>query len=150
MIAPTAPEPLCDVAAQLRALSDVGNPKQAVWLAAGTALPDLDGFVTADFMAGVLVATNLSPAHRLWAAPTDETLAELLGYPEPKWSLVGKPVAVVQGRNHDDGVVIEMLSSVSGLRRAAKVALQYAPRLEMLTPEAALARRAELCRREGR
>jgi hypothetical protein len=120
-----APEPASDIAAQVRALLDPEHPKDAVFVAAGNMaalLPVLDLVQAAPnaqmvhHPSGTLLTTNSEKAVD-FARPgsDDDTVAAILGYPEPKSSLLAAmmtgEVCVVQARDADGNVVVEALAS---------------------------------------
>lgn len=142
MISPSLPEPLCDVAAQIMALRDRRHPKDAVWLARGTGSPQCDDLIVLRLSDGMLVTTDRGKATRLLADPSDDTLAEILGYDEPKSRIVGMPV-VVQALSRDAAVVLEMVASRERLSAALGIANRHGD-ARVLSVEAALKRRLVL------
>ena len=144
MISSSFPEPLCDVTAQMRALRDPTHPKDAVWLAKGTPVPDrIEGLIGLCSPFGVLLTTSRSKARQFQANPSDETLASILGYVEPKWRIEGMPV-MVRARDEKGSVVIEMLSSSRRIEEAIEASILHGE-VEVTTLEEALRRRFELC-----
>jgi hypothetical protein len=146
MISASTPEPRCDVDAQIRAMMSPWHPKRAVWLARGTAVPVLSGVERVDDPAGVLLTIDATTAQRFRDAPSDDQLAEILGYVEPK-SAVTEPFVVVQARE-GDCVVTEMAVSVGRISDAADVAAKHGQIVILSLPDALL-RRYELCRAEA-
>jgi len=144
LIDPTDPEPYCDVLAQTRALLDRRHPKRTMWLAAGTRLSPIAPSLV--LPAGCFYG-NASATRRLAADPSEETLAALLGYLEPKSSILLAAALVVQARDRSDCVVGEMVCAPLRILDAAR-ALEGFGRIELMSAEAALARRAALLRRE--
>lgn len=150
MISVTDPEPLCDVIAQLAALRDPAHPKGAVWLARGTPVPDVVyELITVIHDAGVLVTCDMKKALRFFDDPSNETLAQLLDYPEAKADLI-EPIVVVQAFSQDDGAVIyETGVSLAKVPQAVDIARQYGI-VRAISLEMALCRRMALCRMEAR
>lgn len=144
MISPTWPEPRLDVTAQLAALLDPEHPKDTVWLASGTPVPAIDApdIVRVDHPAGVLLTTDADKASRFAAEPSDDTLADILGYVEPKGAVTGEPV-VVQARAPSGGVVLEMGCSPGALDLALDRAKAHGA-VFVLPLSAAMLRRAVL------
>jgi hypothetical protein len=144
MIPYTLPEPRLDVAAQIAALLSPEHPKDAVWLAAGTPAPvvDVPRVVVVAHEAGTLFTTDPDKARRFEAAPDDDTLAEVLGYVEPKSAVVGDPV-VVQARTADGAVVLEMVCSPAAVDPGIARARGHGAVFLISVPEA-LARRVSL------
>lgn len=146
MISLSTPEPRCDVAAQIRALVSPWHPKDAVWLAQGTPAPQIDGVERIAHEAGVLLTVAPLKARRFRDDPSDDRLAEILGYVEPKGS-VTEPLIVVQAR--DNGcVVIEMAVSAHRAQEAANTAARHGQLYLMTLPDALL-RRVALCLAEA-
>lgn len=152
-LTPTEPEPKCDVYAQISALIDPDHPKHAVWISLGTPFAmveddDLASLYVPDV--GVLYG-RMEDCARLAADPTEETLAEILGYEESKAaalaaSLPHEPL-VVQARDQNDCVVLEMLASLHRLRAASTRCAQCG-RVHVMTMEACLKRRQRLIEEE--
>ena len=144
MISLSLREPLCDVAAQMRALRDSVHPKDAVWLAVGTPVVGrTEGLIGLVSPFGVLLTTSREKARQFQANPSDETLASILGYVEPKWRIEGMPV-MVRARDENGSVVLEMLSSCRRVEDAVEVVKPHGT-AEIVTLVEALRRRFELC-----
>lgn len=142
MISESYPEPLCDVAAQIRALRDPQHPKTAVWLAAGTPIPeDIDALIGLRSPEGLLLTTSHEKARRFQADPSDETLAVILDYIEPKSLIVGVPV-VVQARSNG-AVVLDMAVSRRHVGAAIERARQFGE-VELISLPDAIMRRLTL------
>jgi hypothetical protein len=143
MISATLPEPVCDVVAQLRALLDPRHPKDTVWLARGTVAPDAIGGIERVAVAdGVLFTASREKARHFRQYPTDETLAEALGYIVPK-RYISPPVAVVRAVDGEGRVITEMVCAVADAERAL-MALYGHGMAEITTVAAALMRRVRL------
>ena len=148
MISKTLPEPAVDVAAQMKALRDPTHPKDAVWIAAGTTLlGGIEGLIGMSVPEGVLLTTSHDKAKRFQADPSDETLAEILGYVEPKSVIAGAPY-VVQACDQDGAVVLEMAASANTVSAALSIAGRHGEVRVMSLPDA-LARRIDLWRKEA-
>jgi hypothetical protein len=117
MISTIYPEPICDLRAQLEALAN--GAKHCVYIAPGSAYV----VIRAE---GTLVTKDVRIAEffRTKSEITDDDMAQILGYPEPK-SRVVDPV-VVQERDAGGSVINE-----------------YAISRHLLTPEEAIQRRME-------
>ena len=147
---PTEPEPPRDVAAQVAAVADPRNPKDAAFVSPGneSAIPPAlpPGVEEVPRAEGTLLTRNPNKAAEFQAAPTvnDETMAGLLGYPETKEEAAasGNP-AVVQGMNAAGDVVTESVASSEGIPAAQEAAAERAPNVQVVSPQDALARRAE-------
>lgn len=99
----------------MRALLDQRHPKRTMWLSVGTELPARHP-PPLSLAAGHFWGSEADCA-RLQAAPTDETLAELLGYVEPK-TAIHAPYVIVQARDPTDCVISEQLVSRARLPEA--------------------------------
>jgi hypothetical protein len=154
LISPTEPEPICDIQAQLRALLDPGHPKRAVWIAEGTVFFMLQADGIADLTLpgqGTLYASE-HDCGRLEDEPTEERLAELLDYVEPKSGIIAQPALwypVVQARDADDHVVWEQIASWKRLTETCQRAQLYGKRYILLMYDV-LQRRSRLIAAEGR
>jgi hypothetical protein len=146
MISTSLPEPLCDVYAQIGALTDKNHPKDAAWFARGTRCPGLiSGAERLALDGGMLFTTVPEKAMFLWADPSDAGLAVILGYVEPKCQIRGWPIVV---RAMNDGcVVTEMMCSICNVERAALVLKSHGD-VSVTTLSDALSRRVELLRLE--
>jgi len=116
-VTPSTPEPASDIAAQIDAMHDPDNPKDAVFVAAGneSAIPRKlpKGTLAIHDPAGTLLTTNPDKLRAFADGPvTDELLAKLLGYPETKADAIGsgEPV-VVQGKTPGGDVVAATATS---------------------------------------
>lgn len=102
--------------------------------------------------AGMLVASTEDCA-RLAADPTEETLAEILGYVVSKAAALAAslphPPLVIQARDPHDCVVLEMLAGPGQVREAARRCAEYG-RVALMTMEACLKRRQRLIGQETR
>jgi hypothetical protein len=148
-LGPTTREPAVDILAQWRAFCDPVHPKRAMWVAHGTPLPDALALAVPAFIelsAGRLFARPADRAHLL-ALPSEEVLAEILDYEEPKSARLFRGAAwliVVQALDAADNVVQEMLTSWERLPQAKDRAGPYGSRLRLLTTQDCQARRAHL------
>lgn len=149
MISPTLPEPRCDIEAQFRAVVNPRHPKQAMWIGAGTVWPrGWGGGHICLFREGVLMSRHFEDVVMLRSTPDDRTLADILGYLEPKWSAGGQAV-VVRALDGDGCVVTEM--AVSPKRAGEAYALvKHHGEPELTTIPAVLERRRILCAAEAK
>ena len=139
-----APEPAGDVQAQVNAVADPNNPKDAAFIAQGTPAPEQmpQGVQTASRPEGTLVTTDPDKAAAFANGPhTDEKMADLLNYQEPKSA---ETTVAVQGKDAQGNVVHEEAVSPKNVEAAKETAKAAAPggTVEVTTPEAAIARRA--------
>lgn len=150
-VSPSTPEPKADVEAQVAALADPHNPKDAVFVAAGTKLPETAPPHVEEITRpeGTLITDNPQKAEAFQQAPvlTDAHMAEILGLPETKQEAIasGSP-RVVQGQDASGHVVAETLASPSGTESAVAAVKEQVPHggdVRVLTPEEAQARRAQ-------
>ena len=130
------------MALQMTALCDPLHPKDAVWLTLGNRVPLSEGLIIVRLSAGTLLTTCAEKAYRIAKSPTEETLADILGYVEPKKFVVGDP-AVVQAVDENGSVVLEMGCSRGLLERAPDVASMYG-KVRVTTLVSALRRRIRL------
>ena len=149
-LAQTEREPLCDLLAQFAAYTDPEHPKRAVWVTRGQpipAWPDMGRMYT--FQAGYLWA-SAADAELLRQDETEETLARILDYLEPK-SAIRRQLAqwwpVIQARDADGCVVFEAISSWGRAGEAMRHAARYG-RLHVLTMFEVLQRRRRLIAEE--
>ena len=147
-ISPTTVEPAADIAAQVHALADPQNPKDAVFLAAGQPAPAAlpDGVQKIERPEGTLLTTSSDKAAQFRDAPAigDDDVAKLLGYPETKAEATqGGDAVVVQGKDDAGNVVVETLASPDKVPEAKAMVAEQAPNVETLTPTEALDRRTE-------
>lgn len=148
MISPSAPEPLCDIEAQFRAVCNPRHPKQAMWIASGTAWPT--GWIRSHmcgFPEGILVSRDPGDALMLRATRDDRTLADILGYLECKWS-AGANAVVVRALDDDGCVVTEFAVSPTRVEKAYQIVRHYG-NPELTTIPAVLERRRILCAAEA-
>lgn len=146
---PTTPEPAGDIRAQVEALKDPQNPKDAVFVAPGSergiprGLPDSIEVVRRP--EGTLLTDNVEKAAAFREAEgiDDAFLADILGYPETKQEAgaSGKP-QVVQGTDNQGNVVHAALASPEGVPEAARAVAAQAPNVEVVSPIEAQQRRA--------
>lgn len=130
LISPTEAEPLCDIAAQISALFDPLHPKRAVWISDGTEFvmvedADLDSLTLPG--KGTLYA-SAHDCGRLADDPSEELLAALLDYTEPKSGIIAQPAVwwpVVQARDRAGCVVWEQIASWQRIREAVERARLY-------------------------
>ncbi len=149
----TMQEPLFDIEAQVEALCDPSHPKDAVWIAGATVIPQwlvkCDGLIVMKWPDGILITTNKDKAECLAADPSDDTRAEVLGYVEPKSKLLDRgPIVVVRALNKRGAVVIEMASSVPGMKAAMDIAKEHGE-VEIVSLAACGLRRLALLRLEN-
>jgi hypothetical protein len=144
----TYPEPLGDIAAQLAALVDPAHPKRGVWVCRGTPMPRaLDIARLATPMGWLYGSPRL--LRRLAADPSEENLAEILDYVEPKSSVKGGEMPIVQAFDRNGWVVHEQLVSWSRVGEARRRAAGYG-RVRVVSRLGCLERRRWLIAREGR
>lgn len=142
MISATIPEPTIDIAAQIAAMLDDVHPKKAVWVSAGSGCGDVPrGIYHLPLFSGELLARDADDCDRLSDDPSDETLAAILGYVEPKSAIVGRPI-VVQARR-DKAVVFDMACSLCRVTEAIEIAQRHG-KVVLTTPKWALLRRLAL------
>jgi hypothetical protein len=149
-LSPTAPEPLCDIRAQVAALRDPAHPKRAVWVSYSNpvAMPlDCDDWIKPFHMphVGTLYASE-HDCGRLADDPSEEMLSIILDYIEPKSGIIAQPAVwwpVVQARDAQDCVVWEQLSSWQRVAQATARARLYG-RLAICTMDECCQRRARL------
>lgn len=148
-ILPTTPEPRGDIEAQLAALVDPDHPKRAVWVSKGSPVP-LEAPQSIFFIelpAGRLYAAP-SVIGRLLADPSQEMLAQILGYLECKTDLRAGELPVVQALNEGGWVVWETASSWEWVGAAKDIASRYGTRVRVVTMAACQERRARLIAEE--
>jgi hypothetical protein len=149
----TEREPTGDLLAQFAAYTDPEHPKGAVWVSRGGEIPPWPGMGHMYNFAAGFLWTDPERAELLRADPSEEMLSQILGYVESKaealtGSLPAEPL-VVQARDANDGVVIEMLSSVGRFREAAIRAGTHG-KVHIMTMSACLNRRQRLIAEEVR
>lgn len=118
----TTREPPADVHAQVRAMLDPKSTKDAVFVSSPN-VADLPKDIPAhvqriDTPAGTLLTTDAAKADAFRRAPTDDTLASVLGYPQTKSEVLGRwasgetgqPV-IVQAHDAGGNIVSQALTS---------------------------------------
>lgn len=150
-VLPTTPEPRGDVAAQVQALGDPSNPKDAMFIAKGDKLPGnlpKDAKIIVSKM-GTLITTDADKAKQFVAARqkgqvNDELVGKLLNYTENKADVDPATATVVQGKDAQGNVVHEQAVNPENVPAAAATAAAHAPggTVETATPEEVQARRA--------
>ena len=147
----TEREPAVDICAQFDAYRDPNHPKRAVWVSAGTPLPlalAQSRLPRLELPAGMLFA-DIVTRWRLEECPTEEVLASILDYLEPKTAVISRPflwLPVLQARtsaDRDSAVVFEMIAGWERMGEAMRHVARYG-RLKILTPDEVLRRRARL------
>lgn len=145
-VPPTTPEPKADIEAQIAAVADKDNPKDAAFVAKGTAVPPLPpGVYRSTRDEGTLVSTDPAKLQAFQDGPlTDEKLAGVLGYPETKSEAMasGNPV-VVEGKNEEGQVVASALASTEKVPETAATIGAQASQVEVKTPDEAQADRKQ-------
>lgn len=151
----TTPEPAADIRAQLATLADPANPKDAVFVAAGTPLGAIPPNATTHYRPeGVLITTNPAKGRAYMTGPFDDAkLAQILGYPESKAQALagsvpqGEAPTMVQGTDAAGNVVHESVASPAGVPAAAAAAESVATpaggRVRVVDPVAAQVRRGQ-------
>ena len=133
-ISPTEAEPLCDIEAQIEALLDPEHPKRALWISDGTEFVMIEQIgPAADLCCLDLpgMGTFYGSEHacgRLEDEPTEERLADLLDYTEPKSLITARPAVwwpVVQARSQGGCVVWEQVSSWERISETMLRAMLY-------------------------
>lgn len=126
---------------------DPRHPKQAMWVAKGTRWPRcwLKSHIAA-FPEGILLSRHIEDASLLRCSPDDRTLADILGYLEPKWC-AGVNAVVIRALSDDGCVVTEMAVSPKRVDEAYMIVRQHGTP-ELTTIDAALERRRILCASE--
>ncbi len=145
--APTVPEPVTDIKAQLQQLANPDSTRDAVFVAKGTPMPRNipQGVMRVLRPEGTLLTTNTAKAALFRKGPVDDTrMAHILGFPETKQEAMasGAP-RVVQAKDAAGNVVSEMLASPQGENTARAAAAGQAPGAEVqsVSPEEAVQRR---------
>lgn len=154
------PEPPGDIQAQLAAVLDPEHVKHACFLvpedAANLRIPPegIPGLVVVRRAEGVLVTTDRARAEMFRASADESTMAQILGYPEPK-DLVesrcprpaGQTARCVQARARGGHVITEACCSGIGLLPTCAELRRHVPpggTLVIMSPVAAIARRVAL------
>ena len=167
-VAASTPEPVSDVQAQMRALTDPNHPKDAVFVAKGTKMPDWetkDGKMPAGIKAvprkeGVLFTTDPAKADAFKKGKLDDArIADILGMTQTKAEVIkhtldtGEHPVVVQAKDKSGAVVSETISKPTHAAGEAERLKTHAPAggtVETVTPEQMQTRRAEQVQAEGR
>jgi hypothetical protein len=155
-VPPTTREPQGDIRAQIRAMMDPKNPKDAVFIAKGTPVDEADipdDVIRVDREEGTLLTTNPRKANTFNHEDvlTDRTMANILGIPEDKGQAVGTgQETVIQATDKDGNVVNEAVDGGSGANaQAVGATVPEGGALQALTPEEAQRRRALLAQQEN-
>jgi len=155
-------EPLGDIRAQLAAVLDPQHAKRACFLvpedARNLTIPEggIDGLLVVRRAEGTLVTLDPAKAELFKQQADDTTMAEILGYPEDKDTVLarcprnpGHTARSVQARTHTGHVVIEALCSGVGLLPTVAEMQRHVPpggKLVILSPTASIARRIAMRR----
>lgn len=85
-VVPSEPEPQADITAQVRAMAGKDSPKDAVFVANGTAEPSWlpDNAIVVPGQSGTLITTNQEKADLFASDESDATLTQILGYHQTK------------------------------------------------------------------
>jgi hypothetical protein len=121
---PTIPEPWCDIRAQFFALNDLAHPKDAMWVSWGTPRPDFEAIpylCTVECDGGVLATNNRAKAEYFSLMPSEDALADVLGYPSPKSRLDPLRTVVVLAVDRQANVIIEACVDLDEAERVAKL-----------------------------
>ena len=137
--------------AQIDAVADPSNPKDAAFFAAGTPVPpgSPKGMTRVERPEGVLFTNNPDKAKFFANEPalTDAHMASLLDYPETKERAAASGNAVVvQATDKSGAAVVDMLASPQGVPAAEQVAEAQKPPggdVRVMTPEEGQQIRAE-------
>jgi hypothetical protein len=150
-ISGTLREPSCDVKAQFLALVDPAHPKDSVWLSKGTPPPTvpLSGLrmIAIELSMGVLFTTNPAKAEYFRLNPTEDALANVLGYVKPKSKLDLDNAVIVQATDLHDNVITEMLVDIGDVNQARQILTKHGL-VQVKTVEQVLARRVSLTNQE--
>lgn len=146
----TTPEPQSDIEAQIEAMLDPDNPKDVVFIAKGTEIPEVPYNVEKiERPEGTYLTNNFDKFKKIFDNPnmTDDQVAEVLGIPVPKSQVAGENPEVVQARDAEGNVVNEAV----GAENAQAVAETVPPggTVTTRTPEEAQAERAAKVARES-
>lgn len=155
LVIPTFREPRRDIEGQLIALSDPDHPKRAVWVSRGTIIPVLtlsprSWIKSLELPAGRFYGSE-HDCGRLEDEPTEERLADLLDYLEPKSAITLRRAnyPVVQARDQGGRVVWEQVSSWPRLPETRLHGLRYG-KIHVCSMQEVLRRRARLIAAEDR
>ena len=125
-VAPTTPEPQGDIQAQIAAMVDPNNPKDSVFIAKGTTVPEIPkGVAQVSKPEGLYLTTNFPKALAIKGPQslTDDQVATFLGLPEPKSQTGAAPLAV-QGKDAAGNVASGAIISSPSSPNVAAVAAQ--------------------------
>jgi hypothetical protein len=129
-VSATAPEPVSDIQAQLAAVADPANPKTTMFVAKGTPMPDTipKGVRQATRPEGTLISTDAAKLNAFRKGKlTDEKLASLLDYPEPKSQVNPATAQAVQAKDAQGNVVTEAAVNPQTVPAAAEALAPHAP-----------------------
>lgn len=145
----TTQEPQSDILAQINAVADPANPKDAVFVAKGTAVPqDLPADIqVVERPEGTLLTNNPQKAQVYGETQhlTDDMMAQILGLPQSKTEVLnsGTEAGVVQARDVQGNVVNEAVTDGSGANeQAIGTTVPEGGTLTTTTPEQAQQERA--------
>lgn len=123
---------------------DPSHPKNTMWLSRGTMMPDdMGGLERLDIPEGVLLSVDRGAIRYFDLMRSDEALAEVLGYVEPKSRVSGTPV-IVRACDDRGSAITEMACSAHNVARAM-LALAGHGNIEITSMMAVLHRRLRLC-----
>ena len=145
----TLPEPTEDINAQLDEVLDPNTPKDAVFIAKGTEIPESipEGLEVVDGESGTLVTSNKAKALDFDLNESDETVAAILGYEQSKTQIdeavkEGETTAALVVRNQTGKPIHQELVSESALEAAQeRLDEQYPGRVEVHDPNSFLQER---------
>lgn len=149
-VSSTIPELECDIDAQLKLLMDPDHPKNAVFLCRGQPTPGwtIPNWIFVERRAeGTLITDSaaLAATYRLADFVTDDLLAAILCYPEPKADAMESGDAlVVQTIDKAGCVVFEAACSQGYVQATLDEAERQCPlggHTAVISPQSALARR---------
>jgi len=147
-IPPTVPEPASDIRAQIAALRDPRNAKDAVFVARGneSALPPgkPNGTKRIARPEGTLVTSNAKKARVFAAGASDDQMARIVEAPQPKSKVDPRTARVIQARDGAGNVVAEAVSSWGAYTKTVAAIRKQKPvggRVVAMTPIDVLARR---------
>jgi hypothetical protein len=127
--APTLREPPGDIRAQWRALNDPAHPKDAMWLSKDNPMPPEwraqiarapGSYSVVDLAHGTLITNDPAKAERFRRYPTEEALADVLGYVRPKSRLDPNRAYVLQAVDSSNNVITEMAVEPEDERQARR------------------------------
>lgn len=124
-------EPRCDIEAQIAALCDAAHPKDAVFIGIGTPEPyvDVPGVLKIARNEGTLFTTSQAKAARFSKGGiSEDDMAEILGYPEPKSSVFASDGCVtIQAMDENGNVVTEAVASIRNMHRTIAALSTHVP-----------------------